>query len=263
MCLKSLSFLVCITLVAVFSSFALEVAAYDVPAGSLTQQSPGGEANGSSAQSGPNTPFLSCLYLPPNAQRTSTTPTVLPPTTPTANIGNNSQPTTSGTTTPPTTVQNTGPVATSSGSPIGFVFSLEGDNSGTIAADTFLLSRQGRTVKQIGHADVLSSVTSGQAASPTSLTQTGAQANTPIYGGYTMQMQNSADSPFPFQLTLTVSDKVAQNFDNGTSLGRNRLTGQLSEGLFVNGQTLNQINVQCRLFSHSQNNGIQQQHGQR
>lgn len=115
---------------------------------------------------------------------------------------------------------------------VGFIFTTEPNNGNELSADVLLLSDQGQVIKQIGHAEVLSSSSNG-----------------------TITLQQGPDSPFPFSMSLTqpnTDGSVA--FIGDKRRAKDFVTGQISNVGLFGSQSLAQMQVQCRMYSR-QNGG--------
>src|ERR1017187_2550622 len=74
---------------------------------------------------------------------------------------------------------------------VGIAFTLEPNNGNVISVDTYSLNSQGKKIKQIGHAEVMSANTSNGS------------------GVATVVLAKSADSPFAFNLSLSAASPGA------------------------------------------------------
>jgi hypothetical protein len=121
---------------------------------------------------------------------------------------------------------------------VGLTFTLEPNNGSEISVDAFSLNAQGQKIKQIGHAEVLSS--NGQGSS----------------GASAVTLQNSPDSPFAFNMTVSSPTSPQNSSPSGLTPAAQAeaptnvvqsTTGVLTAGVLFNAQTLSQLSVQCRI----------------
>jgi hypothetical protein len=92
----------------------------------------------------------------------------------------------------------------------GVIFELEPGNAGEIAADIYSLDSSRQKIKQVGHADVTSTVADNGDATFTS----------------------ASDSPSQFSLTITHQDQVT--------------TGQLANAVLFTGEVASNVALKCR-----------------
>lgn len=108
-------------------------------------------------------------------------------------------------------------------SKIGFKFSLQRNNSNHIAADTYTLNDSNQLVKQVGHAELVSSVTEVTATTKA----------TELISGLTL----AEDSPFDFQITA----------DSTSADANGRFSAFVTSVATFAGQAYSQVSVSCRL----------------
>jgi hypothetical protein len=122
----------------------------------------------------------------------------------------------SGTSASPTATSSTAGMNSSSQN-YGIVFAIESGNGNEIAADIYSLDSNRRKIKQIGHADVTASNSSG---------------------AYTFS--GASDSPSQFSLTFTPSD-----YSSGQPREHGYMTAQLASAALFSGDVASGVALQC------------------
>jgi len=108
---------------------------------------------------------------------------------------------------------------------IRIVFTQEPGNGDEISADIFEIDQGGKNIKQIGHAELLSSS-----------------------GSSGVIFQSAQDSPFPLSLVVEQQRFPQSKAANGQGPSQRTLFGIINNlGLFT-GEALSQISVQCRIY---------------
>ena len=100
----------------------------------------------------------------------------------------------------------------------GVIFELEPGNANEIAADIYSLDSNRQKIKQVGHADVTSTVAGDGSATFTS----------------------ASDSPSQFSLTIT------RDQDQQSTTATSATTGQLANAVLFTGEVASNVALKCR-----------------
>jgi hypothetical protein len=112
----------------------------------------------------------------------------------------------------------------------GIVFELEHGNGDEIAADVYTLESNRQRIKQIGHADVISSVSDNGEATFT----------------------NAADSPSQFSMTISRQEGDSSQSYSGDPRDRGVIVGQLANAVLFTGEAATNVAMKCRAVNMDQ-----------
>jgi len=112
----------------------------------------------------------------------------------------------------------------------GVVFELERGNGNEIAADIYSLDENRQRIKQVGHADVTSTVADNGEATFTS----------------------ASDSPSQFSMTISREEENSSQYDSGDRRDRGTIVGQLANAVLFTSEAVTNVTMRCRAVSMNQ-----------
>jgi hypothetical protein len=112
----------------------------------------------------------------------------------------------------------------------GVVFELERGNGNEIAADIYSLDENRQRIKQVGHADVTSTVADNGEATFTS----------------------ASDSPSQFSMTISREEESSSQYDGGDRHERGTIVGQLANAVLFTSEAVTNVTMRCRAVSMNQ-----------
>ncbi|QDK37073.1 hypothetical protein DOE51_05435 [Bdellovibrio sp. NC01] len=123
---------------------------------------------------------------------------------------------------------------------MGFKFTLQRNVSGGVAVDLYSLNEQLQPLKQIGHADLISSVLASLSSTinSTSSSAVAGSSSAPSIASLVSSLTIAEDSAFDFN--------IAVGSDASPTAANARFTATIDAQTFI-GQTYSALGVQCRM----------------